>query len=504
MRTARLICGDALAELRKLPRESVHCCVTSPPYYGLREYNTEPQAWGGDASCNHAWGSPVRMAKKSGGTRLSGLGKYDNGLTDEAITKKIKAQMVGGCKGAFCRCGAWLGSLGLEPSPNLYVEHLVGIFEEVRRVLRKDGTLWLNMGDSFASGGRGGEGDRSGLRGSRHSQNESRAAVAVMGRSRPSGYKKKDLIGMPWRVAFALQAAGWYLRRDIIWSKSNPMPESVADRPTTAHEYVFLLAKSERYFFDGEAIRESASYLEPNAADKITSPYGQGFSRRASATAASFRREDSKRGIPQVGQNNGTHRAEREDIAYNGPSRNARSVWTIATSAFAEAHFATFPPGLAERCIRAGTSERGCCSECGAPWIRQVEASGKTTQEAAAETGYAGHAQAYGGSKQNLDFRGSHWKLPARERTTTGWLASCKCAASVEPCTILDPFFGAGTTGLVALRLGRDCIGIELNPEYCEMAARRILADAPLLNTVERATFAVPVNGGSTTTEVPA
>jgi DNA modification methylase len=364
--------GDAAAVLRTLPTDSVDVCVTSPPYWGLRDYGVRATVWGGDANCPHSWGEGKR----------------------------------------FCRrCDAWLGCLGLEPTPEYYVANLVAVFREVRRVLKPTGTVWLNLGDSYTSGGRktrdpGSNKIREALRGM------SRAPV-------PIGLKPKDLVGIPWRVALALQADGWYLRSDIVWAKLNPLPESVRDRPTRSHEYVFLLAKSERYFYDPVASQEPCQSGPSDVRKMLESLPRVGGKHRAlhdplaKASAAT---------------NVGRHRA------VGRPSgRNRRSVWMLATAPYRGAHFATFPPALVEPCILAATSERGCCPRCGAPWQRDLECIEKTT-----------------------------------------WGPTCSCpGAEPIPCVVLDPFAGSGTTLMVAQRLGRNAVGIELHPRYEALIRRR-------------------------------
>lgn len=279
--------GDVRDVLRDLPPASIDCCVTSPPYWALRDFGASPLVWGGSAECDHQWLAPHARRARDGRTCIS--------------------------------CGAWLGDLGLEPSPDQYVSHLVDVFRGVRRVLKATATLWLNLGDCYATD-------------------------ATM----PHGFKPKDLIGLPWRVAFALQADGWFLRADIVWAKPNPMPESVRDRPTRAHEYVFLLSPSRSYFYDAEAIRE------PAAAVGLKPPAG--WDRRP-------------------GGHGRIHRLGREPVA-GGQSltprtgRNRRTVWTIAPQPYRGAHFATFPERLVEPCLLAGTSAVGCCSDCGAPVAR--------------------------------------------------------------------------------------------------------------------------------------
>lgn len=335
--TVRILTGDCRQRLRDLPEESVHCVVTSPPYWGLRDY---------------------------------GIG----------------------------------GQVGLEETADAYIATLVDVFREVWRVLRQDGTIWLNLGDSYA-GSWGAQAKRE-TPGeiSRNSVRNHPKRVRNTGSIRQAGLKPKDLIGIPWRVAFALQADGWYLRSEIVWAKPNPMPESVTDRPTSAHEKVFLLTKSPRYFYDAEAIREAAAYAGPNAPDKIKSPHGQGYSRRA------VNGDGRKRGVPPRHAQYDSSQRVGLDVVGRGFGRNARNVWEIASVPYREAHFATFPPALAERCIKAGSRPGD---------------------------------------------------------------------------TVLDPFAGAGTTGLVADRLGRDAILIELNPEYASMAERRVRGDAGMLAQVE-------------------
>jgi len=312
--------GDCLEVLRALGSGSVQCCVTSPPYWGLRDYGVK-------------------------------------------------------------------GQLGLEKTPDEYVAKMVGVFREVRRVLRDDGTLWLNLGDSYTSSGRSDRKESPGVGAKQEMKKPGRKLLWEAGGGHNFSWyipafgtrlKPKDLVGIPWRVAFALQADGWYLRQDIIWHKPNPMPESVRDRCTKAHEYIFLMSKSDRYYFDSVAMREDAAYA----------------------------------GVTRGGSKN---RYEQNEAGFDNriyDTRNRRSVWTVSTQPFKGAHFATFPPKLIEPCILAGS------------------------------------------------------KLGD---------------------TVLDPFNGAGTTGLVAHQHGREYIGIELNPEYAAIADARIRAErdkTPLLEAV--------------------
>jgi DNA modification methylase len=387
----RLLRGDALACLRGLPDESVHCVVTSPPYWGLRDYGVE-------------------------------------------------------------------GQIGQEPTPEEYLLKLVEVFREVRRVLRADGTCWLNLGDTYA----GYWGDAKARKENRRSSADTNGWTSGFHmNARPDFHqafdalqlKPKDLVGIPWMLACALRADSWWLRSDIIWHKPNPLPESVTDRPTKSHEYLFLLTRNTSYFYDAEAISEIAVGDTPgNLSHKDKTAYENGdIHMRTKAGLAK---------LTAVSR------------------RNKRSVWTIAVEAFSEAHFATFPTKLVEPCILAGTSEHGCCTRCGAPWKRITERT-HTLQSGSGRAGnqpagkFAGSAQAESG---DYDIRLG----PVVTTVTLGWEPSCSCSAPVAPCTVLDPFNGAGTTGLVALRLGRCYVGIELNPEYVAMSERRIREDAPL------------------------
>ena len=319
---------------------------------------------------------------------------------------------------------------------------MVDVFREVRRVLRKDGTLWLNLGDSYSSGGRETYGTWA-----PDSKQATHTAIKSAPRAREQdGIKPKDLIGMPWRIAFALQADGWYLRQDIIWSKPNPMPESVTDRCTKSHEYIFLLSKSERYYYDAAAIRDAPS----GRTDAIRS----------------------------FGNNPNRNDGNSEGWSLDGSvGRNKRSVWEVTTQPFSEAHFATFPPALIEPCIKAGTSSMGCCGECGTPFRRLNETTPSAATSETKGTKAANSPRNDGDGWNSNNGRG----FPQKKITMIGWEPACVCnSSSVKVCTVLDPFAGAGTTGLVADRLQRNAILIELNPNYADMSERRIVGDAPL------------------------
>ena len=349
--------GDVNDKLQELEPESIQCVVTSPPYWGLRDYGTA--SWeGGDEDCDHV--ANPKATKKFG---------------NEEFNKNCPAREMTKTKGYYAdicpKCGAVRKDeqIGLESTPELYVEKMVEVFREVKRVLKDDGTVWLNLGDSYVSG----KGRYSSVQ----------QTIAGKSRNEPingnrpdlKGHeylKDKDLAGIPWRVALALQADGWYLRQDIIWHKPNPMPESVSDRCTKSHEYIFLLTKNSKYYYNAEAIQEPATQNRWGGKNPINTNKSKDINN----------------------QFNGLTR-ERDMMP---EKRNKRSVWTINTKPYKEAHFAVFPPKLPELCIKAGTSEGD---------------------------------------------------------------------------VVLDPFFGSGTTGWVAQRLGRKWIGIELNPKYIKIAEKR-------------------------------
>lgn len=450
MQLNEILCGHVLDILRKFPDESFDCCVTSPPYWGLRDYKGALTIWDLDLEqdCNHNWEMVHPAGYRSSDTKP--------GAIQSEGTKNRENLRSDVCS----LCGAWRGSLGLEPTPELYVQHLTEVFREVRRTLKPQGTLWLNLGDSYAS--QGGPEVVQSINPNRDGGSDSMSA----GKSRtvPVGLKPKDLVGIPWRVAFALQADGWYLRSDIIWSKPNPMPESVRDRPTKAHEYLFLLSKSPNYYYDNYSIREAYSSVQNGA-------------------AATFQRTNSKRQEPMLGQAYETHRPNREDHVYEHGGRNKRSVWIVNTQPYKDAHFATFPEKLVEPCILAGTSEKGVCTKCGAPWERIVEKGPKAPEPSGRHpTKRLEPHQAGNVGQGNMGFRDSRlsgqeigaWKLTHPD-LTSGWQPTCECViVETHPCAVLDPFVGSGTTCLVAAKLNRAWVGIDLNPEYVKMAQERV------------------------------
>ena len=365
---ATILVGDVRTRLAEIPDGSVQTCITSPPYWGLRDYGQDDQ-------------------------------------------------------------------IGLEQSPDEYVQSMVEVFKEVNRVLRDDGTLWLNLGDSYSGSGKG----PSGNLGKKHDErNMEKKHSAIV----PDGLKSKDLVGIPWRVAFALQADNWYLRQDIIWAKPNPMPESVTDRCTKSHEYLFLLTKSSKYYFDNEAIKEPA---------------------------VAGRKAGNK--VPQKGTSvegmeirNGLFKAQQQIYE----TRNKRDVWTIASKPFKGAHFAVMPEALVEPCILAGTSENGCCSICGASYVRVIE-KGEISERKTRNN----MVNVIPG--RDKPSRMNSVDMQVVPKTTIGWEQSCNCKDSkISSSLVLDPFTGSGTVAVVALRNGRSFIGTELNPEYADIAYDRI------------------------------
>lgn len=598
--TVRIINADVREGLRQLADESVQCVVTSPPYWGLRAYEGEQETiWGGKTDHRHRWKVGERAPTKNatqGDTNSTG--SHPSGHTVQQ--KKGKLEAGPGSPGSSCSCGAWRGSLGLEPTPEMFVEHMTEVFREVRRVLRTDGTCWLNMGDCYVSGGR-----EPSSEGSKQTTN---VGSLLGAKTPPSGLKLKDLVGMPWRLAFALQADGWWLRSDIIWSKPNPMPESISDRPTKAHEYIFLLTKAPhptywthralpgirtqprpdyRYTDRGLKVEHLEKPPEWNSKEKITCPDCKGGRRsdwfgdrecdtcKGKGKIKRWKRINLWRGheyfydaaavrepsgpVRVGGKNNGLDKPKTPDPrkkqdalgkqTYTGfndrwkdnpvQGRHLRDVWTIATQAYPEAHFATFPETLPERCIRAGTSERGCCPETGAPYQRKIEKTyAKEHRRAQGHQGDwrggGGKAGKVGGMNDGthpeglivktvgweptcgapwereigkID-RGRRGKVPdgwdaelgahgtihrkgrskgepgqiLYEKTTTGWKPTCEHAAEPVPCVVLDPFAGSGTMGAVARRLGRSSILIEISEEYVKLIRKRTNASTVALD----------------------
>ncbi len=459
----RVLVGDALTVLRGLPAESVQCVVTSPPYMGLRSYGTEPKAWGGDPEHIHDWTETVRRQQQpntSGSSTLNPCPAKDN--------RVVRGN--GEIRQAVCSCGAWRGELGLEPTPAMFIEHLILIFDEVRRVLRPDGLAFVNLGDSYAGSGKGGNVGRESIFGN-IDMTKRQGFNGNM--TRVEGIPAKNLLLIPERFAIAMQDAGWYVRQQIVWSKASCMPESVRDRFTSAWEPIFMFTKSPRYYFDQEAVRVPS-----------VSPQQEAHNQRY-AKAYDFGVSKDGNGQPNNTNHVGLH-------SRPGPGgANMRNVWHLSPEPLKESHYAAFVTEIPRRCILAGTSEKGCCPTCGAPWRRVVERESAPFEQTRRQQHLTSAQVERMQGRQSGGITSTTFGLAAHEmpaRSTTGWTPSCSCPPTEpRPCVVLDPFLGAGTTALVADRLGRDCWGIELNPEYAAMARRRIEGDAPMFAQVESA-----------------
>jgi len=441
----------------ELEDESVQMVCTSPPYWGLRKYSGEQDLiWGGDKKCEHQWESvrPPRMATP---------GDKPSAKSLIAIHRTNNENRPGTISNTCSLCGAWRGAYGLEPTPELYVQHTIEILREIRRVLRKDGVVFWNIGDSYAgSGGAHKENHANpGLsnsfkrNGVPHYANE-----GMTNHYTPSnfGLKPKDLCLIPFRVAISAQEDNWWVRSVIIWNKPNPMPESVRDRPTESHEYILMLTKSTRYYWDQEAVREK--YTEP--LNRWGGPEFRGSSHKY---------------IELGGHDGEQHYGATSMFRKGRPvrpiegGRNLRSVWTFPTRGFPEAHFATFPEKLPEICIKAATPEVGCCSKCGKPWVRIVETHYNKNRPSAGDDRRSKNADRLSQARGHGGWRGNNL---LRVDNTLGWQPTCKCNADKVPSIVLDPFAGAGTTLKVALQLGRNAVGYELSSEYCQMIRDRL------------------------------
>jgi len=353
----RILVGNNMIKMRELEDESIDCIVTSPPYFGLRDYKSDPYIWGGDEKCEHEWSKEPPRRRRHPNDHTKGT------LNQIASAPHLKE--TDSCH----KCGGWMGGYGLESTPDQYIKNTLLIFDELHRVLKPQGTVWWNIGDSYAmksSAWGGSRGHNSILKGTGLADKQRRTGVC------PDKLKSKDLMMIPARVAIAVAEHGWYLRSEIIWHKPNPMPESVKDRPTSAHEKIYLFAKNRKYYYDADAVKEKAR-TKPVVRNKSAEGY----------------QADYPKG----------ERFSEGERTYGDGYANKRNVWTVTTKPFRGAHFAVFPPDLIEPCIKAGCPVGG---------------------------------------------------------------------------TVLDPFGGSGTTGLVANNLGRNAVLIELNENYVDIAKKRL------------------------------
>ncbi len=567
--------------MTELPDESVQCVVTSPPYWGLRKYSGEQELIWGDKDCGHEWvDRKYLMHSGHGDAQKSGKYSTQEPIPDMPILDNTCAL-----------CGAWKGAYGLEPTPELYIEHTIEILREIRRVLRKDGVVFLNLGDSYYGSGKGlyGDGKSHGTEGAKQKTNVGSVGVQRVGQngkrgkvlsdlkghdssfessddeygdcrfcrnlgtddcpyreletsielsnrshraqqidhsdnsdlasqgghnevetsgldssvkpvdgvargvqeSMPSAssdeshqnppgltcsyyqsfqhsasqsnyttiphLKAKDLCLIPFKVAIAVQEDGWWVRSDIIWSKPNPMPESVTDRPTNSHEHILMLTKSKKYYWDADAVREPHTWIENRPS---------GMARQAEQYRGRVKHNDPKYGGGGTGFQGHSGGNKADGTPLNNPAgRNIRSVWEFPTQPYPEAHFAVFPEKLPEICIKAATPEVGCCSKCGAPWERVTRIH---DPEGRLGKGYHNH--------QDDLVRGQRGVFPADgapTRETTGWQPTCKCNADKVPSIVLDPFAGAGTTLWEAKKLNRRAKGYEISEGYCKLIVDR-------------------------------
>lgn len=480
--------------MRQMPEKSVHTVITSPPYYGLRDYSNamweggdpecehekvasgrgtnipqtknpgvsypiaphrggdpnscvrcgatrvEPTVWGGDPEHDHEWSAAGSVG---GGSQAQGATSLRPGRSN--VGEQV---MTGRTLGALCDCGAWRGALGLEPTFQMYTAHLVEVFREVWRVLRDDGIAWLNLGDSYANDAKWG-----GASGGKH--------VAALhgqtgiGRQKVvTGLPPKSLIGIPWRVAFALQDDGWILRQDIVWAKPNAMPESVDDRPSRSHEFIFMLAKQPRYFYDHVAIKEPVGEAMVAAAK-----------RKAVEPGKVYQHDEHSR-MGKTSPNRVW--SDPAAVARILDGRNKRDVWVIATLPYPDEHFAVFPPKLVEPMIKASTSEKGVCPDCGAPWKRVVETTDISDEPLVSDERKWTDGYGVTSAVHKTSIEGGQ-SLVQNVVETVGWAATCGHGCEPVPARVLDPFGGSGTTAMVAQQLGRKGILVDLNPEYSDL-----------------------------------
>ena len=417
METNKIYQGDCREIMRQWDDECIDMCISSPPYWGLRDYKLKPLIWGGDENCEHKFGSDRKV-------------KY-NAVHHGAARRPWQEEMKMNEKnfGCFCSlCGAWKGQLGLEPTFDLYIKHLCDIFDEVKRVLKKEGSIWVNMGDSYGgANSRGSSGCRAGY-------GTEREGVFTRG-------TEKSLCCIPDRFKIEMGNRGWILRNTIIWHKPNPMPSSAKDRFTVDFEYLFFFVKNKKYYFE-----QQFEEHDPNSLFWKTHPKGQKSCSRTN------RREN---------KNDGTQPNKWLKELLPSQGRNMRCVWTIPTMPCSEAHFAVFPEKLLMIPIKAGCPEF-ICKKCGKARVKIMNiVRDKETQTLSTKFRDNGSSHNFGGMRWE-----SH---PEFEGYT-----NCNCNAGFEDGIVLDPFAGRGTTGIVAQKLGRRYILIDLSPEYVKMAKRNL------------------------------
>lgn len=447
---------DVRAGLAKLPDESVDCVMTSPPYWAKRDYQLQPSIWGGDPKCKHDWVPATRRTKNPHHTTRMSKFKRSNKGSIQFVEQK------GARTGEFCvKCNAWKGCLGLEPTVALYIAHLVEVFAGIKRILKPTGTVWVNLGDTYAgSWGNYRTHRQAASGGNAHSKSKQLSRLGSMDEAiRPpssirQSVRKKSLCLIPMRFVLAMADQGWLVRNVIVWHKPNRMPESIKDRFSTSWEYLIMLVKSPRYYFNLDAVRiphktaSKAATISTNAKDR-PNPYIR-----------------TGRLPPRGGEPN----------AYHPIGKNPGDCWSITTKPCPGAHFAVFPDTLCERPILAGCPTH-VCIRCGTP--RREFAKRTLNPQAFNIRGRDVKNKRFGhidrvASQEEVNGYSGPCESSGKPLVLSG---GCRCSAGFEPGLVLDPFAGSGTTALVASRLGRRYLGFELNDDYIKLARKRILQD---------------------------
>jgi DNA modification methylase len=445
--------GDIFDVIKTIPDKSIHCVITSPPYWGLRDYGTAN--WeGGDPNCDHSTprsrGDDIKPGDKQGTSKGSRPNKQH-----------------------ICSCGAIRvdNQIGLENTPEEYVEKLVKVFREVRRVLRDDGTLWLNLGDCFAGSGKAGNNPEYQKKHTQFGTIERKERLGKVVSAKSIGLKNKDIVCIPWMVAIALRNDGWYLRSGMPWLKNSVMPEPVTDRPASSVEYFFLLSKSQHYYYDSHAIKKKGVIIAGTKAAKGSEDRFN--TKKVNSRPPEYKEYDGIRNR----RNSDWFMQSLKDIinGVNGTLLHNEDDVPVAIFCnphpYKEAHFATYSPELIRPMIIASTSQKGCCPKCGSPWERIVLKPEMINVESSGVDRY-GNGQT--GVHRKVGQKYQDWRVQNPNKTI-GWEPTCSCGIEETiPCVVLDPFSGSGTTGAVAVELGRMYIGVELNPEYCKLGENRI------------------------------
>lgn len=476
-----IICNDVIAALKTLPAKIAQTVITSPPYFSMRKYMGKQNViWDGDPNCNHEFATQTTThdnLRFRGENSDVGNDNNRERFTDEDVEM------------AFCaKCGAWKGALGLEPNPEMYVDHLTQIFREVKRVLRDDGTLWINIGDCYWGSGMAGQGEHY----HKHKNLDARNSLHMPEHNTNKGQhpylKNKDLAGMPWRLAFALQSDGWWLRNEIIWSKINPAPEAAQDRFARSHEYIFLLTKQPKYYFDMDAVREPHIRLwNESIGGNLTSGTHKLCGKYV----------DQQRKIPlpnpagrskRTVWNCNTNKSNWEfcqncDTMFIGKERKAIKTFydennnriltcTCGCPDNWFSHFASYPVDLITPCILAGSPPK-TCAKCGTPYKRQTEVTYKNDTTKNGKSPQNNRRQTKNPNQKDDKVFGYEQRT-RRIVKNLGFHPQCQCNAGIAKAIVLDPFLGSGTTAIAAANNSRDYIGIDISEVYVKIAKERI------------------------------